>query len=120
MSVKTWFIATMGRKLRGDPGASRFKRRVGSLFRRYFPGQLTCAQFERFVFDYVEGTLAARERARFEFHMRICPMCEVHFRSYVKAVEMGREICRADQRDAPMPLPDDLLAAVLDARREEE
>lgn len=120
MSLKQRIIAAVHRRLRNHPNATWLERWLGSLFLRYFPRQLTCAQFESFVLDYYEGRLSTRERARFDFHMRICPMCDVHFQTYVQAVELGRELYRREELEEPAPLPDDLVAAILDVRRVED
>lgn len=42
------------------------------LFRRR---QIVCRQAVELVTDYLEGALPARERARFEAHLRDCPHC---------------------------------------------
>ena len=97
--------------------AGPIKRRLGVIFLRYAPLQLTCEEFERFVIDYHEGHLTDRQRALFDFHMEICPMCRVHFRSYVKAVQMGQRLYEDEVAQEPAELPDDLVAAIVEARR---
>jgi hypothetical protein len=92
-------------------------RRLGAFFLRFAPHQITCAEFERFVIDYYEGQLSARQRSVFDFHMRICPMCDVHFQSYVKAIEMGRRAFQEEDAARPAELPKDLVMAILEARR---
>ncbi len=84
---------------------------------RHVPGLLTCAEFERFVYDYQEGLLSPRERRVFEFHMELCPMCRVYFDSYLQTIELGIRICATDDEDAPEELPEELVAAILEARR---
>ena len=43
------------------------------LLRRRSP--LVCRQVVELVTDYLEGTMAPRERARFESHIADCPHC---------------------------------------------
>ena len=43
------------------------------LLRRRSP--LVCRQVVELVTDYLEGTMAPRERARFESHIADCPNC---------------------------------------------
>ena len=119
MAIFNGLLIWMRRKLRDHENASPLMRRLGAIFLRYGPYQLTCAEFERFVLDYHEGQLSKRQRSVFEFHMQICPMCDVHFQSYVKAVEMGQRLCDDEDRDQPAELPDELVAAILDSRRAE-
>jgi anti-sigma factor RsiW len=41
---------------------------------------LMCRQAVELVTDYLEGTLAADERARFEAHLAACPHCTEYLR----------------------------------------
>lgn len=106
------------RKLRHQKGASPLARRLGALFLKHAPYQLTCSEFESFVLDYYEGHLTERQRSMFDFHMRMCAMCEVHFRSYVKAIELGQRLCQEDELDQPAEISETLVAAIVAARRE--
>lgn len=91
--------------------------RLRALLMKIVPGQLTCSEFEQFVVDYRDGGLGARERQIFESHMELCPMCHVYFDSYVLAIELGQRICAADASAQPAELPDELVSAILAARR---
>jgi anti-sigma factor RsiW len=43
------------------------------------PGMgLTCAEFVELVTDYLEGTLPAEDRLRFEDHLAICDGCTTY------------------------------------------
>jgi len=44
------------------------------------PGDLTCRELVELVTEYLEGTLALPERARFELHLAVCPGCAAHLR----------------------------------------
>lgn len=39
---------------------------------------LSCREFVELVTDYVEGTLEAPTRERFDHHMDLCPGCEAY------------------------------------------
>ena len=39
---------------------------------------LTCQELVELVTDYLEGALAARDRARFERHIGSCPHCRTY------------------------------------------
>jgi anti-sigma factor RsiW len=52
---------------------------------------MTCKELVELVTDYLEGSLAASERARFKSHLADCPFCTVYvgqLRSTIRA--MGR------------------------------
>lgn len=96
--------------LRGEnPGP--IKRRFGSWLLRHLPGMLTCREFEAFVYDYHEGAVSRTVRRRFETHMRLCPMCSVHFDCYLRTVALGKRICADDL--LPDDMPDELVGAIL-------
>ena len=104
---------TMGGHEDAGPAGLRFR----AWLMQHVPGQLTCREFEHFVHDYQEGSLSPRERRVFDFHMELCPMCRVHFASYLKTIELGRRICTSDDEWAPTELPEELVSAILAARR---
>ena len=119
MKPRGSLFVRMMRKMRRSEKPSAFRRNVGALLLRNAPGQITCGEFENFVFDYYEGQLSPRERGLFDVHMEVCPTCETYFQSYVKAVAMGKRLCKKDEVDNPIELPEELVAAVLAARRVE-
>jgi len=98
-----------------DAGAAGLRLRAWMM--RNVPGQITCAEFEQFVHDYQEGSLHRQERRVFEVHMELCPMCRVHFMSYLRTIELGKRLCAAEDASAPAQLPEELASAVLAARR---
>lgn len=54
-------------------------------------GGLTCREVVELVTEYLEGTLAPPERARFEAHLAVCPDCPIYLeqmRQTIRALEM--------------------------------
>jgi anti-sigma factor RsiW len=39
---------------------------------------MTCQELVELVTDYLDDALSELDRARFEEHIALCPMCEVH------------------------------------------
>ena len=39
---------------------------------------MTCRELVELVTDYLDGALSELDRARFEEHIALCPMCQVH------------------------------------------
>jgi len=95
------------------------RRRFKAVMMRRMPGMITCAEFESFVVDHYEGQLSARQRRLFERHMEMCPPCRVSWGSYVKAVALGQRLFADDEREAPAPVDQRLVDAVLAARRQD-
>lgn len=110
------FVAALGDHEKAGP----LKRRLGALFLEYFPGQIRCDEFESFVFDYHEGVLSEKQRKRFEFHMRICPMCDSAFQAYVRTVELTGRLFDDSQAALPGDVPQGLINAMLVSRRDSE
>jgi anti-sigma factor RsiW len=78
---------------------------------------ITCEQFVTFLMDYLDEELPSGQRATFEAHLDLCPPCRNYLASYRQTVELGRSLCRADQDAIPDEVPEDLVRAVLAARR---
>ena len=57
---------------------------------------LTCQDLVELVTDYLEGALGALDHARFEEHIALCPMCQVHLEQLRTTV---RELGRLRERD---------------------
>ena len=78
---------------------------------------ISCRELIDFLMDYVEDDLGAGERARFDEHLDACPDCVDYVESYRTTVGLGRLVCNDDEADAPGDMPEDLVKAILDARR---
>ena len=98
---------------------SALEQRICGWMLRSLPGMLSCAEFEEFVYDYYEDRLSPEARRHFEMHMQLCPKCEVHFDSYVRAVALGKRVCEDDDR-LPDGMPEELVGAILLAREERQ
>ncbi len=57
---------------------------------------LTCQDLVELVTDYLEGALSDLDRARFEEHIELCPMCQVHLAQLRTTI---RELGRLRERD---------------------
>ena len=68
--------------------------------------------------EYLEGGLESSVRATFEGHMDDCPTCVTYLDTYRDTVRLGKQIL-CDTPDGPVPddVPEDLVAAVLAARK---
>ena len=101
----------------GDQEPGPRKKRVGSWILRNVPGMLTCAEVEEFVFDYYEGSLSEKQCKQFDMHLALCPMCRVHFDSYVRSVALGQLVFKEDS--LPEEIPEELVGAILLAFEDE-
>jgi anti-sigma factor RsiW len=75
---------------------------------------VTCREFADFVMDYFDGQLGAEARARFDRHLSLCPDCVSYLQQYRDTVQAGQA---AFDDELPAAVPDDLVRAILDAKR---
>jgi anti-sigma factor RsiW len=72
---------------------------------------LTCQEVIAFLMDYVDGTVDAAQRERFDWHLARCQSCVAYLRTYEATVRMEAS-CRISTDD----IPDELVEAILAAR----
>lgn len=76
---------------------------------------MTCREVTDFILDYLSGILDPEVRTRFEDHLELCAACRDYLASYRLTLEAERRAFADDDQDASVP--DDLINAILDARR---
>jgi anti-sigma factor RsiW len=74
---------------------------------------VTCREFVAFLLDYVDDGLPSVERERFDAHLAVCPDCVRYLRDYREVIKSGR--LAADEW--PADVPDELVAAIVGARK---
>lgn len=78
---------------------------------------MKCREFVEFLMRYLDGDLTETESSVFEKHMADCPPCGQYLRSYEKTIQLGFSVCREGGDDLPEDIPEDLVKAVLEARK---
>jgi anti-sigma factor RsiW len=79
---------------------------------------MTCRELADFLMDYLNDDLAPDVRAAFDRHLSLCPNCVNYLSGYKTTIELGRRAFADDDADASTEVPEDLLRAILAARRE--
>lgn len=78
---------------------------------------MTCREFADFIADYTADELSDTIRAAFDQHLQRCRNCREYLALYLTTVELGRRMAFEDGREAATcGVPEDLVAAILDAR----
>lgn len=98
----------------------RLRYRAKGLILGYVPGMITCAEFEGFVGDYFEDRLALKQRRVFEWHLKMCRDCRDYLAAYRQAIETGKRVFEIPDAPAPRDLPEDLVQAILAARKTQQ
>jgi anti-sigma factor RsiW len=78
---------------------------------------LYCREFVEFLDDYLFSALDPERRLVFEAHLAVCPPCIRYMKSYLATIRMEKAVF--DRPDAPVPgeVPEELVQAILKARR---
>lgn len=83
---------------------------------RAMPGMMTCAQFDAFICDYLDGKLPLPQALAFRLHMGLCADCRSYLAAYRNTIELQRQLLRVPEAPVPDDVPEDLVRAVLAAR----
>lgn len=78
---------------------------------------MTCQELIGFLMDYFDGDLPPEARRRFDRHLGMCADCTAYLTSYRETVRLGKMICRPGNDELPEDIPEDLVQAILEARR---
>jgi anti-sigma factor RsiW len=78
---------------------------------------MTCQELVAFLMDYLDGDLPEATRLHFEEHLAECTDCVAYLATYREAVRLGKAACAEAEGTAPPEVPEDLVQAVLSARR---
>lgn len=101
-----------------NQGNTGIRRWFKGLMFKHMHRMITCKEFEEFVLDYLDGGLTDRQRSLFERHMRICRECREYLAAYQRTIEIGRAVLPSSDDPVPDDVPEDLIKAILDARKQ--
>jgi len=92
-------------------------RKLKGFMMKYMHGMITCREFEDFIMSYLEGSLPAKQKKRFEWHLKLCRECREYLAAYERSIELGRAVFAENEETIPGDVPEDLVQAVLDSVR---
>ena len=79
----------------------------------------TCREFIELLSAYVDGELSEDVRFRFDAHVAACPACSAYLESYEATVKLAKAALSGSDDPVPAEVPEDLVKAILAARRKE-
>lgn len=78
---------------------------------------MTCREFVEFLDEYRTASLPHEQRAEFDRHIADCPCCHRYLESYEQTIRLGKMACCDPEGPAPSDAPDELIEAILAARK---
>lgn len=82
--------------------------------------ELSCRDFVEFLSDYIDGSLGERRRAVFDRHLAICSDCRNYLDSFRRVAELSVLALGLDGLVPGLPVPEELVRAVLEARHADD
>lgn len=78
---------------------------------------VTCRELIEFLHLYLEGELAPDRVLEFERHLAVCDSCLHYLSTYKETISLGKAACRDLDAPVGVEVPEELVAAILSARR---
>ena len=78
---------------------------------------ITCRTLVEFLMDYMSGELPEPQRDEFDEHLAACVACVAYMKSYADTIKLGKAAFENPDAVVPDDVPEDLVKAILDARR---
>ena len=78
---------------------------------------MTCRELTDFLLDHVEGALPPEVASDFEEHLAECSSCRAYLGNYAATIRLGRASAEEPDERVPPTVPEELVEAVLAARR---
>jgi anti-sigma factor RsiW len=78
---------------------------------------MKCRELADFLMDYVSGELPEESRIHFELHITRCRNCHEYLVQYEITMKAGKIACGENSDELPANVPEDLVKAVLAARK---
>ena len=78
---------------------------------------MNCKECADFLMDYLDGNLPAAQADAFKQHLERCPPCVTYLETYQHCIQLGR-VCVEDDSECGTPPPEEMVRAILDARKQ--
>ena len=78
---------------------------------------ITCRELIEFLHLYLDGELPPDRLVEFERHLSVCDSCVHYLSTYRKTISLGQAACRDLDVPVGAEVPEELVTAVLAARR---
>lgn len=101
-----------------DAQTGRLTRWFKGMMLKHVHSMITCKEFENFIQAYIDDELPKSQLRIFKLHLRACRECRDYLAAYERSMELGRMVIGASADPVPGSVPEDLIKAVLSARKQ--
>ncbi len=81
---------------------------------------MTCRELTEFLAEYLSKELASGQLREFERHLEGCEPCVAYLKGYEAAVKLGKVAFKDPDELVPDKVPEELVQAILAARRKQQ
>jgi anti-sigma factor RsiW len=78
---------------------------------------VTCREFAEFIAQYLASELPSAQQEAFDRHLSLCTNCAQYLEQYRRTMEWSRLAFDKDEAPLPADVPQDLIEAILRARK---
>lgn len=79
---------------------------------------MTCRELTEFLMAYLSDELPDAQRRVFDEHLAECPGCVTYLHTYEETIKLGRAAFRDPDAPPPADVPEQLIRAILAARKQ--
>ncbi len=79
---------------------------------------MTCQELIEFLTEYLDGQLPMTQRVAFDFHLALCRDCRSYLHNFKTTIQLSKQACGIPPQEISENIPDDLVKAILNSRRE--
>jgi anti-sigma factor RsiW len=78
---------------------------------------MTCREVVEFLAEYLAGELSPAQHKVFTEHLDACPECVAYLKGYEEAIRLGKAAFSDPDESVSDDVPEELVQAILAARR---
>lgn len=78
---------------------------------------MTCREFVEFIDRHLAGELSTLERLSFVFHVSLCRDCARYLRTYKQTIAISKAVFADLDAQVPSDVPEELITAIMAARK---
>ena len=97
--------------------ATSVMRKAKAFMFRSLPMMINCREFEAFLIDYFEDSLPKRQRLDLEMHMKLCRESREYLIAFKRSIDVSKRVFADLDEPTPVDVPEDLVRAIIDARK---